>query len=126
MTSCQLEALSGEPIFPKCEDFQHVGAFKFRGACHAIGRLRSSQASRMFATVSPGNHGQGFALACRLQGITVHVVMPKPFSAMKRRAVLGYGTQVYEFENRSCTDARLRELVDGYQPVVVQPYTICS
>jgi threonine dehydratase len=80
----------------------------------------------MFATVSSGNHGLGFALACRLQGITVHVVMPKPFSAMKRRAVLGYGTQVHEFENRSCTDARLRELVDGYQPVVVQPYTICS
>ena len=113
-------------VFPKYEDFQRVGAIKFCKAYHAIGRLRFSQPSRMFATVSSGNHGQGFALACRLQGITVHVVMPKPFSAMKRRAVLGYGTQVHEFENRSCTDARLRELVDGYQPLVVQPYTICS
>ena len=80
----------------------------------------------MFETVSSGSHGQGFALACRLQGVTVHVVMAKPFSAMKHRAVLRYGTQMHEFENRSCTDARLRELVDGYQPVVVQPYTICS
>ena len=57
---------------------------------------------------------------------TVHVVMAKPFSAMKHRAVLRHGTQVHEFENRSSTDARLREFVDGYQPVVVQPYTICS
>jgi len=49
--------------------------------------------------------------------------MPKPFSAMKHRAVLGYGAQVHMVENRSCTDARLRELVDGYKAVVVQPYS---
>ncbi len=53
----------------------------------------------------------------------MHVVMPKPFSAMKHRAVLGYGAQVHMVENRSCTDARLRELVNGYQAVVVQPYS---
>jgi threonine dehydratase len=50
-------------------------------------------------------------------------VMPKPFSAMKHRAVLGYGAQVHMVENRNCTDARLRELVDCYQAVVVQPYS---
>jgi threonine dehydratase len=80
----------------------------------------------MFATVSSGNHGQGFAQACRLQGVTVHVAMPKPFPALKHRAVLGYGAQVDVFQNRNCTDERVRELVDSYQPVVVQPYTICS
>jgi threonine dehydratase len=80
----------------------------------------------MFATVSSWNHGQGFALACRLQRVNVPVVVPKPFSALKHRAVLGYGTQVHVFENWSCTDAMVRELVDGYQPVVIQPYTICS
>ena len=84
------------------------------------------QPSRMVATVSAGNHGQGFAQACRLKGVTVHVVMPKPIAALNHRAILGFGTQVHVFENRSRTDARLRELVDGYQPVVIQPYTICS
>ena len=58
--------------------------------------------------------------------INVHVVMPKPIAALNHRAILGFGTQVHVFENRSRTDARLRELVDGYQPVVIQPYTICS
>jgi len=122
LTSCQLDALSGARVFLKCENFQRVGAFKFRGAYHAIARLMSSQPSRMFATVSSGNHGQGLALACRLQGATAHVVMPKPFSAMKHRAVLGYGAQVHVVEDRSCADARLRQLVDGYQAVVVHPY----
>jgi threonine dehydratase len=55
----------------------------------------------MVAMVSSGNHGQGFAPACRLQGAIAHVVMPKPFSAMKHRAVLGYGAQVHMIENRA-------------------------
>ena len=76
----------------------------------------------MFAAVSSGNHGQGFALACRLQGASAHVVMPKPFSAMKHRAVVGYGAQVHVVEDRSCADARLRELVDDYHAVVVHPF----
>ena len=70
--------------------------------------------------------GKGLRGPVVLRESPVHVVIPKPFSAMKHRAVLRYGTQVHEFENRSWTDARVRELVDGYQPVVVQPYTICS
>jgi threonine dehydratase len=59
MTSCQLDALSGARVFLKCENFQCVGAFKFRGAYHAIARWMSSQSSGVFATVSSGNHGQG-------------------------------------------------------------------
>ena len=74
-TSCQLDALSGARVFLKCENFQRGGAFKFRGAYHAIARLMSSQPSRVFVTVSSGNHGQGLALACRLQGATAHIVI---------------------------------------------------
>ena len=70
--------------------------------------------------------GKGLRGPVVLRESPVHVVMPKPFSALKHRAVLGYGTQVHVFENRSCTDARLREVVDGYQPVAIQSYTICS
>jgi threo-3-hydroxy-L-aspartate ammonia-lyase len=57
LTSCQLDALTGARVFLKCENFQRVGAFKFRGAYHAIVRLMSSQPSRMFAAVSSGNRG---------------------------------------------------------------------
>ena len=51
-------------------------------------------------------------------------MMPKPFFVLMHRPVLGYGTQVHVFENLSRTDARLREFVDNYRPVVIQPYTI--
>lgn len=122
LASRQLDSLSGARVFLKCENFQHVGAFKFRGAYHAIARLMPSQPSRVFATISSGNHGQGLALACRLQGATAHVVMPKPFSVMKHRAVLGYGAQVHVVEDRSRADAKLRELVGDYQAVVVHPF----
>jgi threonine dehydratase len=57
LTSCQLDALTGARVFLKCENFQRVGAFKFRGAYHAIVRLMSSQPSRMFAAVSSGSRG---------------------------------------------------------------------
>ena len=122
LTSCQLDALSGARVFLKCENFQRVGAFKFRGAYYALARLMSSQPSRVFATVSSGNHGQGLALACRLQGAAAHIVMPKPFSAMKHRAVLGYGAQVHVVDDRNCADAKLCELVDDYKAVVVHPF----
>jgi threonine dehydratase len=123
MTSCPRDALSGMRVFLKCENFQRGGAFEFLGAYHdAIARLMSSPTARMFATVSSGNHGQGLALACRLQGTTAHVVMPKPFSAMKHRSVLGYGTQVHGVEDRNCADTELRDLVGDYQAVVVHPF----
>ena len=63
-----LDERTGATVALKPENLQRVGAFKFRGAYHAIVRLMSSQPFRMFAAVSSGNHGQGFALACHLQG----------------------------------------------------------
>jgi threonine dehydratase len=57
-----------------------------------------------------------------MQGATAHIVMPKPFSAMKHRALLGYGAQVHVAEGRSRADAKLCELVDDYQAVVVHSF----
>jgi threonine dehydratase len=48
--------------------------------------------------------------------------MPKPFSALKHRAVLGYGAQVHVVEDRSCADTKLCELVDDYQAIVVHSF----
>ena len=106
MTSFQLEALADAQVFPKCENFERVGTFKFRGAYHTIAQSMSSRPAHVVATFSSANYAQGLALACRLQGAAAHVVMPNPFSATKHRAVLGYGAQVHGVEDRNCTDAR--------------------
>lgn len=96
MTCATLDALAGRRLFFKCEQFQKVGAFKFRGAMSAILRLDGDQARRGVVTHSSGNHAQALALAARLRNIPAHIVMPTTASAVKRAAVLGYGARVID------------------------------
>jgi threonine dehydratase len=98
MTCSTLDALAGRQLFFKCEQWQKVGAFKFRGACNAVMRLSHEEAARGVVTHSSGNHAQALALAARLRGIAAHIVMPSTASPVKRRAVKGYGATVVECE----------------------------
>lgn len=96
MTSRTLDEQSGRTIRFKCELFQRVGAFKFRGACNAVMKLPEAIARRGVVTHSSGNHAQALALAAKLRGIAAHVVMPSNAPAVKRAAVEGYGAEVIE------------------------------
>lgn len=99
VVQCQtLNELSGAQLFFKCENFQKVGAFKFRGACNAVFRLSDEEASRGVVTHSSGNHAQALALAARMRGIDAHIVMPSNAPKVKKEAVLGYGANVVECE----------------------------
>lgn len=97
-TCTTLDRLAGRALFFKCEQFQKVGAFKFRGACNAVMKLPDGVAKKGVATHSSGNHAQALALAAKLRGIPAHVVMPNNASAVKKRAVEGYGARVIECE----------------------------
>jgi threonine dehydratase len=90
-----LDEILGCRLFCKCENLQRTGAFKFRGASHAIACLREDGVAGNVATHSSGNHGAALALAARLDGRTAHVVMPENSSRMKIDAVRGYGGQVH-------------------------------
>lgn len=94
LTCATLDRLAERSLFFKCENLQKAGAFKFRGACNAIGRLSAADAARGVVTHSSGNHAQALALAARLRGIPAHIVMPANASAVKRRAVEDYGGRV--------------------------------
>ncbi|MCA9972849.1 MAG: pyridoxal-phosphate dependent enzyme, partial [Anaerolineales bacterium] len=94
MTSRTLDALTGGQIFLKCENFQRVGAFKFRGAYNAISQLAPEQKAAGVITHSSGNHAQGLALAARLLGVRAVVVMPEDAPAIKRAATEAYGAKV--------------------------------
>jgi threonine dehydratase/serine racemase len=95
-TCTTLDRLAGRELFFKCEHLQKAGAFKFRGAANAVGRLAADVAVRGVVTHSSGNHAGALALAARLRGIPAHVVMPVNSSPVKRRAVEGYGGRVIE------------------------------
>ncbi len=78
-------------MFLKCENFQKVGAFKFRGACNAVYSLSDEEAARGVCTHSSGNHAAALALAAKLRGIPAYIVMPDNAPSVKKNAVAGYG-----------------------------------
>ncbi|UZP38456.1 hypothetical protein NXS19_006272 [Fusarium pseudograminearum] len=85
----------------KCENFQRAGAFKARGAFHAIERLKlepgwaeNGGKEKGVATHSSGNHAQALALAARENGMPAHVVMPSITIPSKVAATKGYGANV--------------------------------
>ena len=94
MTCATLDRRAGRSLFFKCENFQKVGAFKFRGACNAVFKLTEESARRGVVTHSSGNHAQALALAAKMRGIPAHVVMPQNATAVKRKAVEEYGARV--------------------------------
>ncbi|MCE7950193.1 MAG: pyridoxal-phosphate dependent enzyme [Xanthomonadales bacterium PRO7] len=91
LRSHSLDALAGCAIAFKCENFQRVGAFKFRGACNAVWALSDDAARRGVATHSSGNHGAALALAAQTRGIAAHVVVPEGAVAAKVAAIRNYG-----------------------------------
>ena len=91
-------AAGGPPpqVFFKCENFQRMGAFKFRGAYNAISRLSEAEKAAGVITHSSGNHAQGVALAARLLGVRAVVVMPDDAPPIKRAATAGYGAAIID------------------------------
>jgi threo-3-hydroxy-L-aspartate ammonia-lyase len=98
LTSRALDERCGGSVFLKCENFQKVGAFKFRGAMNALLQLGEAEKQAGAITHSSGNHAQAVALAGRLLGVPVTVVMPRTAPAVKRAATEGYGARVVPCE----------------------------
>lgn len=111
LTSRQADQISGASLFFKCENFQRVGAFKFRGAYNAISCLDAEQRQRGVVAFSSGNHAQGIALAASMLGVPATIVMPSDAPAMKLAATRGYGAEVILYdrarEDREVIAARL-------------------
>ncbi len=93
-TSSAIDSIFEGRLFFKCENFQKVGAFKFRGAINAIFSLSETEAEKGVATHSSGNHAAAVALAAKLRGIPAHIVMPDNSPEIKKRAVAGYDANI--------------------------------
>jgi threonine dehydratase len=94
ITSRTLNQRTGADLFLKCENFQRVGAFKFRGAYNAVSQLTDEQKNAGVITHSSGNHAQGLALAAQLQNVRATIVMPEDAPAIKRAATAAYGAEI--------------------------------
>ncbi len=98
MTSRTLDERLDARVFLKCENFQRMGAFKFRGAYHMISRLDDATRARGVVAYSSGNHAQAVALVAELARIPATIVMPSTAPAAKIAATRGYGAEVVFYD----------------------------
>ena len=124
MTSRTLDARLGCSVFLKCESFQRMGAFKFRGACNAVAQLTPAERARGVVTHSSGNHAQALALAARLAGVHAVVVMPRGSSAPKLAATRDtYGAEVVLCDNTvAAREQTTAALLAERRLTMVHPY----
>jgi threonine dehydratase len=99
LRSGYLDSLLGSELYFKCENFQEMGAYKIRGAVHAILKLPPDVRSLGVVTHSSGNFAQALSLAARRVGIRAYIAMPRTASEFKKRAVLAYGGILEECES---------------------------
>lgn len=100
-TSRTLDARTGAHVVLKCENLQRSGAFKLRGAFNALSLLPERERARGVLAFSSGNHAGALALAGRLLGVPVAVLMPDDAPAVKRAATEGYGAEVVTYDRSS-------------------------
>jgi threonine dehydratase len=101
----QLWAEPQRPLWIKPENLQPIGAFKIRGAYHAIAQLPPDVRGRGVITHSSGNHGQAVAYAAARFGIAAAVVVPNVAPAIKVDAIRRLGAEVVLVETAERSDA---------------------
>jgi threonine dehydratase len=124
LTSRTLDARTGGTVFLKCECFQRMGAFKFRGAYNTLSQLSPAERERGVVTHSSGNHAQAVALAARLLGVSAVIVMPTGSSPPKLAATRDtYGAEVVLCDNTVASrEATTAALIAERGLVMVHPY----
>ena len=123
MKSKQLNELFNCELFFKCENFQKVGAFKFRGATNAVLSLSSAERSKGVVTHSSGNHAAALALAARMSGITAKIVMPENAPVVKKNAVAGYGAEItYCKATLQAREEATRLIIEKTGATLIHPY----
>ncbi|GAA1156199.1 threo-3-hydroxy-L-aspartate ammonia-lyase [Ornithinicoccus hortensis] len=123
LRSRRLDAEVGAEVFLKAENLQRMGAFKFRGAFHALSRLDPERRRAGVIAFSSGNHAQAVALSARELGIPATIVMPHDAPASKVAATQGYGASVVRYD-RYAEDrvAIARHLAGETGGTVLPPY----
>ncbi|MFF8970145.1 pyridoxal-phosphate dependent enzyme [Streptomyces sp. NPDC014995] len=116
-----LDALVGAETLLKCENFQRVGAFKFRGAYNAASRLTPEQLARGIAAYSSGNHAQAVALAARELGTTAVIVMPEDAPRSKRAATEAYGAEIVTYDRYAGDRVALAEALAAERGLTLIP-----
>lgn len=123
LRSATLDRRTGATVFLKCENFQRIGAFKFRGATNAVQTLDAEALRRGVATHSSGNHGQALALAARQAGTHATIVVPETAPKVKLDAIRGYGGEIVLCTPTSAgREGTLARILEERGSVLIHPF----
>jgi threonine dehydratase len=123
LTSRTADQMLGAQLFFKCENFQRMGAFKFRGGYNALASFTPEQRQRGALAFSSGNHAQAVALAARILQIPAVILMPHDAPAAKVAATRGYGAEVVVFDRyKEDREALARQLAQERGMTLVPPF----
>lgn len=101
LSSRTLNKQLGAEVYFKCENFQRIGAFKFRGAYNCISQLSQTEKDSGIIAFSSGNHAQAVALVGKMLNIKTTIVMPNNAPQIKLTATKGYGAEVVIFDPKT-------------------------
>jgi len=122
-TSRTADHMAGTRVFFKCENYQRVGAFKFRGAYNAISKLGQRSRGTGVLTYSSGNHAQAIALAGGLLGVKTTIVMPEDAPKGKVTATKGYGGEIVFYDRyKEDREALARALAAERAATLIPPF----
>lgn len=123
LTCTMLNEMFNCELFFKCENFQKVGAFKFRGASNAVLSCNEKEVKNGVATHSSGNHAAALALAAKLKNIKAHIVMPENSPQIKIDAVRNYGAEItFCIPTLEARETTLTQVVEKTGALVIHPY----
>ncbi len=121
LTSSTIDALTGAKVHFKCENFQRMGAFKFRGAYNALSQLSPEQKRKGVVAFSSGNHAQAVALSGQLLGVPATIVMPTDAPKVKLEATRGYGAEVVMYDASNEDRQKIAEKLAAERGLTVIP-----
>jgi threo-3-hydroxy-L-aspartate ammonia-lyase len=108
-------------LWLKPESLQPVGAFKIRGAYHAVARLPEDVRARGVVAYSSGNHAQAVAYAAKLFGVPAVIVVPDTAPLVQVAATRSHGAEVIQVPMAE-REARAAELVAERGATLIPPF----
>lgn len=122
-----VDALVGARVYLKAESLQLAGSFKMRGASFRVSRLSAAERRRGVVAFSSGNFAQALALAGRLAGVPVTIVMPADAPQRKVELTRRAGATVVLSEHgqrnrEEVAGARARAIAAEENRVLLHPF----
>ncbi len=122
LRSTQVDAITGAQVLFKCENFQRMGAFKFRGAYNALAQLKDEDRKRGVVAFSSGNHAQAVALAGKILGIKAVIVMPQDAPKVKLDATRQYGAEIVQYAKSEAREQLAGKLATERGLTLIPPF----